>query len=168
MGPGWAESAGFDIEAKAGESAGEVPHEQVLKMIQALLADRFQLTMHRETRQLPVYNLVIGKGGATMKMADSNAEPTRTTMMGELVTQKMSMTMLANVLVFELQRPVIDATGLKGDFAFRLEWSRGPGESDAGPSLFTAVQEQLGLRLESAKGPVEVVVIDHVEKPSEN
>lgn len=72
--PGWADSAGFDIEAKAGESAGEVSHEQVLKMIQALLADRFQLTLHRETRQLPVYDLVIGKGGATMKAADSNAD----------------------------------------------------------------------------------------------
>jgi bla regulator protein blaR1 len=171
-GPGWADSAGFDIEAKADAGAGEVPHEQVLKMIQALLADRFQLTMHRETKPLPVYNLVTGKNGPTMKKADDSAEPTRTLKMGQLATQKMSMTMLANLLVFELGRPIIDATGLKGDFAFTLDWTRGLGESDAGsaerPSLFTAVQDQLGLKLESARGPVEVVVIDHVERPSEN
>ena len=171
-GPGWMASDGFDIEAKADAGAGDVQREQVLKMIQSLLADRFQVVLHRETRQLPVYNLVIGKGGATMKPAASDAEIARTMKMGELVTKKMSMTTLANLLVFELQRPVIDATGLKGDFAFSLQYTRGLAESDAGPaerpSLFPAVQEQLGLRLESAKGPVEVVVIDHVEKPSEN
>jgi bla regulator protein blaR1 len=171
-GPGWTASDGFDIEAKAVADAGDVSHEQVLKMIQALLADRFQLVVHRETRQLPVYNLVTAKNGATMKVADSSAEIARTMKMGELVTKKMSMTMLANLLVYELDRPVVDATGLKGDYAFTLQYTRGLGESDAGPaerpSLFTAVQDQLGLRLESAKGPVEVLVIDHVEKPSEN
>jgi uncharacterized protein (TIGR03435 family) len=92
--------------------------------------------------------------------------------MGQLITPKMSMTALANILTFDLKRPVKDETGLKGDFAFKLEWTLGLGESDAGPSsrpsLFTAVQEQLGLKLESAKGPVEVVVIDRVEMPSEN
>jgi uncharacterized protein (TIGR03435 family) len=167
-GPGWADSAGFDIEAKADADAGEVSHEQVLKMIQALLVDRFQLVVHRETRQSPVYNLVTGKGGATVRPADSSAEVDRSLRMGHLVAHRMGMTALAHLFAFELKRPVIDATGLRGDFAFTMEWSRGPGESDAGPSLFTAVQEQLGLRLESARGPVEVLVIDHVEKPSEN
>jgi len=170
--PGWADSEGFDIEAKAGADAGEVTHEQVLTMIQALLADRFQLVLHRETRQLPVYNLVTGKNGATMKKAEDSAEPARTMKMGDVVTPKMSMRMLANLLVSEVNRPVIDATGLNGDFALTLQWTRGLAESDAGsaerPSLFTAVQEQLGLKLESARGPVEVVVIDRVEKPSEN
>jgi uncharacterized protein (TIGR03435 family) len=84
----------------------------------------------------------------------------------------MSMASLASILTFDLKRPVRDETGLKGDFAFTLEWTRGLGEfDDAGsgrPSLFTAVQEQLGLKLESTKGPVEVVVIDRVEMPSEN
>ena len=93
-------------------------------------------------------------------------------MMGQLIVKKMSMTTLANLLAFDLKRPVRDDTALKGDFAFTLEWTLGLGESDAGPSsrpsLFTAVQEQLGLKLESAKGPVEVVIIDSVEKPSEN
>ncbi len=171
-GPGWTASDGFDIEAKADAGAGEVSRDQVLKMIQGLLADRFQLVVHRETRQVPVYNLVTGKNGPTMTAAESSAEIARTMKMGELVTKKMSMKMLADLLVFEVGRPVIDATGLKGDFAFTLQYTRGLGESDAvpteRPSLFTAVQDQLGLKLESAKGPVEVLVIDHVEKPSEN
>jgi uncharacterized protein (TIGR03435 family) len=171
-GPGWIDSAGFDIQARAAASTGEPPREQVLKMIQALLADRFHLALHRETRQLPIYALVVGKGGSKLQAADSNATPSRTLKMGQLITQKMSMTTLADLLTFDLERPVRDETGLKGDFAFALEWTRGLAESDAGPSsrpsLFTAVQEQLGLKLESTKGPVEVLVIDRVEKPSEN
>ena len=171
-GPGWTASDGFDIEATAGADAGEVSRDQVFRMIQGLLADRFQLVVHREIRQVPVYNLVTGKNGPTMTAAESSAEIARTMKMGELVTKKMSMTTLANLLVFELQRPVIDATGLKGDFAFTLQYTRGLGESDAvpteRPSLFTAVQDQLGLKLESAKGPVEMLVIDHVERPSQN
>ena len=169
-GPGWMNSVGFDIEARA--VAGEPPREQVLKMIQALLADRFHLALHRETRQLPVYNLVVGKTGPELQTAASNAAPARTIKRGQLITQKMSMTMLANLLALELKRPVMDETALKGEFAFTLEWTLGLSESDVGPSsrpsLFTAVQEQLGLKLEPAKGPVEVLVIDHLEKPSEN
>ena len=92
--------------------------------------------------------------------------------MGQLSTQKLSMTQFASILTFDLKRPVRDDTGLKGDFAFTLEWTPGLGESDgapsARPSLFAAVQEQLGLKLESTKGPIEVLVIDHVERPSEN
>ena len=97
-------------------------------------------------------------------------------MLGQLVVKKMSMTTLANILAFDLKRPVKDETGLQGEFAFTLEWTPGLAESDAEskdrsaskPSLFAAVQEQLGLKLESTKGPIEVFVIDHVEKPSED
>ena len=171
-GPGWINSAGFDIEARADASAGEVPREQVLKMIQSLLTDRFLLSLHRETQQFPIYNLVVGKTGIRMQTADSGAEPDRTLKMRQLIARKTSMTNLASLLEFDLKRPVRDETGLKGEFAFTLEWAQGLGESDAGqssgPSLFTAVQEQLGLKLESARGPVEVLVIDHLEKPSEN
>ena len=84
----------------------------------------------------------------------------------------MSMTRLANILAFDLKRPVRDETALQGEFAFTLEWTPGLGESDAGPSslpsLFTAVQEQLGLKLESRKVPTEVIVIDRADKASEN
>jgi len=170
-GPGWITTAGFDIEARAGAGGGEPPREQVLQMIQALLADRFHLALHRENRQLPIYALVVGKTGPKLQAADSSVGGTKT-MLGQLIVKKMSMTSLAEILAFDLERPVRDETGLKGDFAFTLEWTRGLGESDAGPSsrpsLFTAVQEQLGLKLESTKGPIEVLVIDHVEKPSEN
>ena len=172
-GPGWIASAGFDIQARAAAGAGELSREQVLQMVQALLADRFHLATHRETRQLPVYALVIGKTGPRLEGAGSSAAPAKEQLkMGQLITQKMSMTMLANILASDLKRPVRDETGLKGEFAFTLEWAQGLGESDAGqssrPSLFTAVQEQLGLILEAAKGPIEVLVIDRVERPPEN
>jgi uncharacterized protein (TIGR03435 family) len=168
-GPGWVSTAFFDIEARADAGVGEPSREQVLKMIGALLEDRFKLASHRETAQLPIYTLVAGKSGAKLKAAESGAEPTRSFRLGQLTTQKMSMTELANILTLDLKRPVRDETGLKGEFAFTLEWARGLDESDGSkPSLFTAVQEQLGLKLESTKGPVEVLVIDRVERPSEN
>jgi bla regulator protein blaR1 len=170
-GPGWLTSAGFDIEARASAQAAEVPREQVLRMIQTLLADRFHLTLHRETRQLPVYALVVGKTGPRLQPAASNAGRSRT-MMGQLIVQKMSMTALADILALDLKLPVNDETGLQGEFAFTLEWTRGLSESDDGPSskpsLFTAVQEQLGLKLQSTRGPVQVLVIDSAEKPSGN
>jgi uncharacterized protein (TIGR03435 family) len=158
-GPGWTTSVGFDIEAKGDPTGGEVPREQVLKMIQALLADRHLLALHRENQQLAVYNLVVSKTGIRMQAAGSDAGPDRSLRMGHLTARTMSMTTLASLLAFDLKRPVKDETRLRGDFAFTLEWTRGPGEADAGqssgPSLFTAVQEQLGLKLEAAKGSVE-------------
>jgi uncharacterized protein (TIGR03435 family) len=170
-GPGWIDSAGFDIQARAAASTSEPTREQVREMIQALLADRFHLVVHRETRQLPIYALVVGKGGPRLQAADTDVGPPKS-MLGQMVVRRMSMTTLGNILAFDLKRPVRDETGLNGEFAFKLEWTPGLGESDAGPSsrpsLFTAVQEQLGLKLESTKGPIEVLVIDHVEKPSEN
>jgi uncharacterized protein (TIGR03435 family) len=162
-GPSWSNSAGFDIQAKAPTGTGEVR-----QMVQSLLAERFHLALHRETRQLPIFVLVAGKSGPKLQPAVSNAAPARSQKMGQLITPKMSMTELANILTFDLKRPVKDETGLKGDFAFTLEWAPGLGESDDGPSLFAAIQEQLGLKLTSTKGPIEVLVIDHVDKPSEN
>ncbi len=166
--PGWMASAGFDIEARAATATTEPSREQVLKMVQTLLADRFHLAFHREIRQLPIYTLTVGKGGHKLQAADSSASTDGTLRKGHLVTKRMSMTGLANFLTFGLKRPVTEETGLKGDFAFTLEWAPGLAESDDGPSLFAAVQEQLGLRLESKRGPIEVLVIDHVERPSEN
>ena len=170
-GPGWITSAGFDIEARAGAGTVDLPREQVLRMVQTLLTDRFQLSLHRETRQLPVYALIVGKTGSRLQPADTDVGPPQTRM-GQMLVRKMSMTHLANILALALQRPVKDETGLKGEFAFALEWTPGLSDTDdrpsPRPSLFTAVQEQLGLKLESVKGPIEVLVIDRAEKPSGN
>ena len=167
-GPGWIASAGFDIEAKAD---GETGRDQVLKMIQTLLTDRFHLALHRETRQLPVYALVVGKTGPRLGPADGSPGGSKT-MFGQLIVKKMGMAELARILALDLKQPVNDETGLKGEFAFTLEWTRGLSESDdspsSRPSLFTAVQEQLGLRLQATKGPIEVLAIDSAERPSAN
>lgn len=165
--PGWLASAGFDIQARARAGDGEPTREMVRQMIQTLLADRFHLVLHRETRQLPLYALVVAKTGSRLQSAGSSVGASKT-MLGQIVTQKMSMTALANILTFDLKRPVKNETGLEGEFAFTLEWSPGLSESDSRPPLFAAVQEQLGLKLESTKGPIEVFVIDRVERPSEN
>lgn len=167
-GPAWITESGFDIEAKA---TGDPSREQVLQMVHALLTDRFHLALHRETRQLPIYALVVGKGGPKLQPADANGGQPKLKR-GQFVIHAMSMTQFANILFIDLRRPVKDETGLKGEFAFTLDWN--PDLRDtvdqpgARPSLFTAVQEQLGLKLESSKGPVEVLVIDRAEKLSEN
>ena len=165
--PGWMASAGFDIQARAVAGAGDLPREQVRKMLQSLLAERFHLELHRETRQLPMYALVVGKTGHRLHDPDNTPGPTKTKL-GQILARKMSMATLASILTFDLKRPVKDETALQGDFAFTLEWTPGLAEVDDHPTLFAALQDQLGLKLEAAKGPIEVLVIDHVEKPSEN
>jgi uncharacterized protein (TIGR03435 family) len=133
---------------------------------------------------------VIGKNGFKLQESDTKGAPGPRGMMrmgrGQFTGQAVQLRMLTQALSSQLGRPVIDRTGLTGSYDFKLEWTPDPGQSgpfggggppgaDAppppdpnGPSLFTAVQEQLGLRLESQKGPVEMLVIDRVEKPSEN
>jgi len=202
--PNWADSARYDIDAKvAGSDVDALKNltpEQRRSILQPLLADRFKLKAHTETKQLPVYELVLAKGGSKLKEAapgDTYANGIkgpdgvgRGGMMrmgrGQLTAQGVPMTSLANNLAQQLHRTVIDKTGLTGKYDLELNWTpdqgsdpmfKGPDgsqpHSDAapdasGPSIFTALQEQLGLRLQSAKGPVETLVIDHVEMPSEN
>ena len=133
-------------------------------MLQTLLADRFALAIHRETRQLPVYSLVIAKSGSKLQQGDAaspNFSTGTTSLRGTMDTAA-----LAGHLTATLERTVIDNTGLKGTWEFSLTWV--PEDQTDGPSIFTAVQEQIGLRLESTKGPVQVLVIDSAERPSEN
>jgi bla regulator protein BlaR1 len=205
-GPGWINSERFDIMAKSegGSSDSSAPDEMrnmtdeqmkttVEKMrqkLQALLVDRFHITIHHETKEESVYALVIGKNGSKLKESEATQGQGRRMMRmgrGELNGEGVSLDMLVNNLSSQLGRPVIDRTGLKGNFDFKLQWTPDPGQTlgqfggppppgvDAppppdpnGPSIFTAVQEQLGLRLESQKGPVDLIVIDRVEKLSEN
>jgi uncharacterized protein (TIGR03435 family) len=184
--PGWFDSDRFDIEAKA---AGDPPRAQVLSMLQSLLADRFKLALHRETRELPVYDLVVAKSGPKFKERSCVGQPgpdnpcggfTVSLVRGELMGRVVPTREFAEALTTLLNRTVLDKTALTGNYDFDLHWTpdgstiHGPGDPDApppdpnGPSIFTAVQEQLGLELKSAKGPVEMLVIDSAEKPDAN
>jgi bla regulator protein BlaR1 len=178
-GPGWLDSERYDIAAK---SEGAAVDDKLLLMLRALLQDRFKLTLHREKKELPGYALVIGKSGLKVHEVEHEGKSWTRFGRGSLNGHEVSMSALADALSGRLGRPVVDSTGIKGFFDVNLEWTpdqsqpRGPKESveplpaddGAGPTIFTALQEQLGLKLESRKGPVEILVIDRIEKPSEN
>jgi len=177
--PGWADSAPFDIDAKADDdtaaaiqklSAGE-RDQQNSQMLQALLADRFKLRVHYESRIQSIYQLVVAKSGprlmpwpAEQKSRGISWGPDRIRIQGA------GMDKLAFCLSDALSRKVVDNTGLTGNYDINLKWTPDDlqGRPDAGPTLFTALEEQLGLKLDAAKGPVNTLVVDHVEKPSEN
>ena len=180
-GPGWLDNDLYDVEAKA-----DGPHtvDELHVMFQNLLVDRFKLQFHKATRMLPAYELVVDKSGPKLRENKSPEHfdiPVRPTGFGKLEATHCSMSYFAWILSQRLDRPVLDQTGLGQFYDFKLEWAPEPppgmsagGGADAGlppasgPDLFTALREQLGLKLESHKGPVEVMVIDHIEKPSEN
>lgn len=180
-GPGWMDTARFEISAKA-EDGTENDRDGNSLRLRALLADRFQLRFTRETREMPIYHLVVAKSGPKMTVSATGAEARSMSMgRGRLNVKGAGTAMLAVQLSQTLGRTVLDQTGLAANFYdFKLEWSPegqplGPKDGDApppnestGPTLFTALQEQLGLKLESAKGPVEVLVIERIEKPTEN
>ncbi len=183
-GPKWMDSTRFDIEAKADSSFQE--HTQALNsaqrmlerraMFQQFLASRFKLAVHWETRELPVYTLVVAKGGPKLHATTAATGFGTSAGEGRLKATAITMEYLAQTLTQELEselgRVVVDKTGLNGSYDLALKWTPADGASgdaaDAGPSFFTALQEQAGLKLESAKGPVQVLVIDHVEMPTEN
>jgi bla regulator protein BlaR1 len=203
-GPGWLGSERYDIQAKADPAPGSenVPDdprkmtdqqrttklEEMKERVRALLTDRFQLTIHRETKEAPVYALVVAKGGAKLQAAKDAGDGPQGLRMGrgQLTGMGAPLQMLANILSSQLGRPVVDKTALTGKYDFKLEWTPDAGQGGGpagplppgvdqppppdpnGPTLFTAIQEQLGLRLESQRGPMEMIVIDHVEKASEN
>ena len=240
-GPGWMESDRYDVQARADCSGGAIPRERLQLMMQSMLEDRFQLKAHLETRELPIYNLVVAKDGPKIKLSDDQTplpfmaagpprpcdststaaappappppppggrgfpfdpgspRPRGSVMMSSSLTgmtlqaTAMPIANLVGLLQQQLGRTIVDKTDLKGLFDFKLTYSpeglsdplfgRGgslppPGGAPAGPSpvpaaadpvpsIFTAIQE-LGLRLESSKGPVEVLVIESVQKPTEN
>ena len=179
-GPDWIDSERFDIIAKAETSGSEIKREQWNVMIQALLEDRFKLVLHRETKEMTVYALVAGK--TPPKLRESK-EGEQTTFApgdrGQLNFQKMPMVGLVNTLANILHEPVVDGTGITGFFDFTLDpmqyaATRGtdgtqPNAQDNYPDLIlTAVRQQLGLRLEKRKAPLDITVIDHAERPTEN
>ncbi len=209
-GPSWISSERYDIDAKLDDSQVEPleklpPEQRILQnklRVQSLLADRFKLVVREETKEIPVYALVIAKNGPKLqetKPGDTHPngikgpggrpEPgTFWTGNGQLEGQALPMATLVIMLSHQLKRTVLDQTGLKGKYDISLKWT--PDQSSAGtfmgsadvkpgaestplpdssgPSIFTAIQEQLGLKLESTKGPAESIVIEHIERPSEN
>jgi len=164
-GPEWLNSELYDITATLPAGASG---DQVMPMIQTLLADRFHVELHRETKDLPVYALVVAKGGSKLKAAEfgrggTNFDGRR------LEASRTGMPKLADFLAQRLDRPVLDMTELKGVFDFNLEWSQDAAPTDSMPDLMTALQQQLGLKLEARKAPVEILVVDRAEKiPTEN
>jgi uncharacterized protein (TIGR03435 family) len=168
--PDWLASARYDVIAKAPPEATD---EQISAMMQTLLVERFKLTTHRESRPLSVYALTIAKGGPKLHRVEpgnSSTNRTPTSITGRKITMKR----LADALSTRLDRPVVDTTGLDGVYDLDLKWAADEGGGGQKPaadaaSIFTAIQEQLGLKLEAKKLPVEVLVIDHAEKvPVEN
>jgi uncharacterized protein (TIGR03435 family) len=170
---GWQSSLGrYDISAK---SAGAVPVSQLKVMLQDLLAKRFQLTFHRETRMLPVYELVVAKGGSKLPAPkpDSPAHANENlprVQDGSFVFQGTTIAEFAEKLSMlrGIEQPVVDHTGIEGVFDITLKSAASAIRQPDDPSLFTLVQEQLGLKLVSTKAPIGVLVIDQAEKPSEN
>jgi len=182
-GPSWLESEFYDINAEP-EAEGTPNRAQLEGMLRKLLTDRFKLTFHHDKKELTVFTLVVGKNG--VKLTPSAADPKGLPGLGfrglgDMVANNSNMSdftgMLQSVV---LDRPVVDQTELQGRFDFTFKWAPDDSQfggrggnvkneaADAPPDIFTAIQEQLGLQLKSAKIPVDVLVIDHVEKPSEN
>jgi uncharacterized protein (TIGR03435 family) len=191
-GPSWINSTGFDVQAKvAPEDVAafkKLPATQRGLMLRKILIERFHLAAHIETRPLPVYDLVVANGGPKLTVAAPDPKPSpdadpsdkpkpRGWMSmgpGMVKLQDMPISAVANQLGYALNRTVIDKTGLTGKYDLSLKWTpddQPPSDDVSGdhaPGLFTAVQEQLGLKLEPSKGPVDTLIIDHIEMPSEN
>lgn len=185
-GPAWMRSKKFDLEAKSDpaidEQLSKLPSTEARNrkahMLQALLADRFALKVHEETRTLPIFALVVARSGPKFQPSQKNGTTTNTlgnngNMTITVQGSDHTLRLLVEQLSRSLGRIVIDKTGLDGRYDLTLKWvsddlaSAGP-NAPSGPSLFTALPEQLGLKLESEKGPVTILVIDRVDLPSEN
>lgn len=188
-GPSWLGSDRFDISAKVDDATAarmeklDNAEENLFnrQLMQQLLADRFKLSVHWETKEEPVYALVLAKSGAKLTAAKDATGTSVSTRNGHMTAKGITMADMVKSLtrLQELGRIVIDKTGLNGRYDLTLEWTPEnnsaptPGSasqipSSSGPSIFTAIQEQLGLKLESVKGPVSTLVVDHIEPPSEN
>jgi len=163
-GPSWLGSDQYNIVAKP---QGDVSNQNILEMARNLLAERFNLKLHRESKELSVLALTVAKGGPRLQSSEGTGPEIRGGK-GRLILRNVTIGMFAAQLAGRvLGRPVLDRTGITGEFDITLEWA--PDESpNLGPSIFTAIQEKLGLKLESQKGTVEVLVIDHVERPTPN
>jgi len=193
--PGWVDSERYDVVTKSdGNPRFDFLKPELQTMFQSVLADRFKLALHRETKELPVYSLIAAKNGPKIHAVDEGDCPEvptpenpcrflRRPQFAQLKGEKAPMGALVLMLSVMTGKTVVDKTGLKGSFSYTLDWkkyldqlqaSSGPDvpqifdPSSVEPAISSALEEQLGLKLESTKGPVEILVIDHVERPTEN
>ncbi len=180
-GPKWVESSRFDVRAKVVDAdAAELKNQSRddrRRMLQVLLAERFHLQVHTEVKTLPVYELLVAKGGSKLSEIAPGHEddsfhgvsPGSTSVSnGQMISVYRTMVNLADTLSGQVHRTVIDKTGLPGHYNFELSWTREDGpvpENATAPPLFTALEEQLGLKLVPGKGPVTTLVIDRVDLP---
>jgi len=169
-GPDWMSDVRFDIAAKYPMDSTK---EQRPLMLQSLLAERFHLAFHRETKEMPAYALVVAKNGPRLEATKLPGDSTSTNF-GRFDDSAVSMAAFANQLSQQLEHPVVDKTGLTGVYTIKMEWTPddkpgASGEPALGPSIFAALQEQLGLKLQTEKLPVEIIVVDRVDRtPVEN
>jgi len=170
-GPGWVDTEKYDVNARAAVPY-EMTREQLRPCLQAMLAERFGLKFHRERKEGSVYSLVLAKNGPKFRehAGDGRSGISASTEQGKtnISGTKITMARLAEYLSGQADRRVIDNTGLTGEYDFVVEWSPDETVASAQPSIFAALQEQLGLRLVSTIGPIETIVIDDVDRPSEN
>ena len=177
--PGWVNGPNvWQIDAKvAGDDVAafhNLNREEHMGMLRPLLADRFHLKAHIEQRQMPIYELVVGKSG--LKLKEATADETGNAHMviegaGKIDAARASLAGLPGLLSREVGRLVVDKTGLTGKYDFTLEYvpaTKAATDESGGPSIFTALEEQLGLKLEPAKAPMDVLVIDSIEQPTAN
>lgn len=173
--PGWIDSEIFDINGTTVDHAEIKTPQQFQQLILSLLEDRFQFKFHREQKEGPVYWLEVdkpGRLGPALKPSGPGSEPNMSSnsngLRSEMNVSKMSMPDIAAGLRRQACRPVEDHTDLKGDFDFQIAWSPEETPDSANPSLFTVLKEQLGLKLQPAKGTVETLAIDQISQPSPN
>jgi len=173
-GPQWLDSTRYDIVAKADQPVDD--DAALMAMLRTLLAERFQLALHRETRTMEAFVLEIGRHGPKLEGAKEKEATTRNGR-GLIDARAITMDRLAEVLSRQMDLPVVNRTGLAGSFDLKLEWTPDSGRpakssmdeaADTGVSVFTAIQQQLGLRLRARKTPIATIVIDRAERPSEN
>ena len=175
--PDWVKTERFDVDGVASVD-GQPNVPQFQSMVRKLLAERFGLKMHMEQREMPVFALTVAKGGP--KLTPSKGDPSglpRQQANGASGVRRLefintSMKEMTLLMLLEVDRPIVDQTGLKGKYDFKLNFtndeSRAPTDGSAPPNLFTAMQEQDGLKLEAVKAPAPVLVVDKVERPSAN
>jgi uncharacterized protein (TIGR03435 family) len=172
-GPDWLDTERYDIAAKAPEG---VRDSQIMPLLQSLLKDRFHLESHFETKEMPVYDLVVGKGGSKLRPFDPAHPPAtpRNPGQGAAAMVGVSTTsQIADTLERAAGRPVVDKTGMEGRFGWTLLYTPFSGNANAAdsaaPDVFAAIEQQLGLKLEAKKESLQILVIDHVERiPTEN